>query len=141
MALSKSSKEWKIRQELFHSMNANFSDDLNDVVMEWQPNTVVKDAINYVRTDDMGWVYPAKSYIVALCYATWISEDFQEDIYEVLNDPDLLFGNDPYFRPYQEKKMTYDAIIEELGLPLPSSGVVPHIRRFYEEEVLLKGVA
>lgn len=141
MDLSKSSKEWKIRQAVFHTMQQNFTDDLNQVDMEWRPDTIIKDAIDYVHTEDMGWVYPAKSYIVGICYAYWLSLDFSEDFYTVLDDPDLLYNNDPYFVPYSEDKAVYDAIIEACGLPLPMSGVVPHVRRFYADEILLGGVS
>ena len=127
-------KEWKMRQEYFHMMNKEYSDDLNKVKIK-MTNNVIEDAIQHFEEYVDEWIYPSKSYVVAICYASWISEDFDEDFYEVLNDPELLAGNDPYFVPYEEDKYTYDRIIEEV-LPLQMIGMVPDIREYYEEEIL-----
>lgn len=127
-------KEWKIRQQHFNLMNSDFKDDLNKVNIK-MTNNVVEDAIRHFEEYVNEWIYPSKSYVVAICYATWISEDFDEDFYELLNDPDLLAGNDPYFVPYDEDKYTYDEIINVV-LPLQMEGMVPDIREYYEEEIL-----
>lgn len=126
-------KEWKIRQQHFNLMNSDFKDDLNKVDIK-MTNNVVEDAIRHFEEYVNEWIYPSKSYVVAICYATWISEDFDEDFYELLNDPDLLAGNDPYFVPYEEDKYTYDRIIEEV-LPLQMVGMVPDIYEYYTEEI------
>ena len=83
-------------------------------------------------------MYPAKSYFVAICYAYWISLDFRYDFLDLLDDPDLLAGNDPYFKPYSKDKETYNAILEQIEIPDPSSqmGMVPDVRSYYEEEML-----
>lgn len=127
-------KEWKMRQEYFHMMNKEYSDDLNKVKITLSDD-IVDNAIRHFEEYVAEWIYPAKSYAVAICYASWIAEDFDEDFYEVLNDPELLAGNDPYFVPYEEDKYTYDKIIEEV-LPLEMEGMVPDIREYYEEEIL-----
>ena len=134
--------EWKIRQELYHKLNSDYTDDLNDIDTTYRTDKLLEDIENYVRLppEEMGWVYPAKSYVVAVCYAHWISEDFDEDFYEVLNDPDLLYNNDPYFVKYEDDKDVYDSFIQTFKLPLPDTGVVPHIRGYYLEELLFKGV-
>lgn len=137
MGSSESLKEWKIRQILSHQLEGDRPDDLNQVDIEYRPDTVYQDSLDYVRTEGMGWVYPAKSYIVGIAYAYWLSLDFGEDMYEVLDDPDLLFNNDPYFIRYTEDKELYDSLIKELGLPFPNTGVVPHIRSYYLKEFML----
>ena len=127
-------QDWKVRQQYFHMMNKEFKDDLNKVKIK-MTNNVVEDAIRHFNEYVDEWIYPSKSYVVAICYATWISEDFDEEFYELLNDPDLLAGNDPYFVPYEEDKYTYDKIIEEV-LPLQTEGMVPDIYEYYSEEIL-----
>lgn len=126
-------KEWKIRQQYFHMMNHEFKDDLNKVEIRLS-NDIIEDAVRHFEEYVDEWIYPAKSYVVAICYAYWIAIDFDEDFYEVLNDPELLAGNDPYFVPYEEDKYTYDEIIERV-FPFKNVGMVPDIWEYYQEEI------
>ena len=73
----------------------------------------IDNAIRYVQAKDNYGIYPAKSYIVGIIYATTISRIYGEDFYEILNDPELLPGDD-FFIPYSEDTETYDAIIAKL---------------------------
>jgi hypothetical protein len=132
-------KDWKIRQEMYHRLNNDFKDNLDDKDVQVREGTIIEDCVDYIQKpkDLTGWMYPAKSYVVALCYATWLSEDFDEDFLGLLNDPDLLYGNDPYFVTYDDSKDMYDTIIERLGLPLPMTGVVPDIKNYYLDEFML----
>jgi hypothetical protein len=128
-------KEWKLKQEIYHRLNKFHDDDLkhHNICLE---NDIVKWAVKYFETDEIGWVYPAKSYVVGICYAKWISEDFYEDFYDILNDQDLLHGNDPYFVRYLDDKKTYDEIIKIVGLNFDCSrGVIPDIKEYYKEEI------
>jgi hypothetical protein len=97
---------------------------------------VVKYALQYFQTKEIGWIYPSKSYVVAICYAKWLSEDFGEDFYELLNDEELLAGNDPYFVTYKKSKDLYDEIINNIENFDENRGVIPDIRKYYEEEIL-----
>lgn len=126
-------QEWKIRQQYFHMMNHEFKDDLNNVEIRLS-NDIVDDAVRHFQEYVNEWIYPAKSYVVAICYAYWISIDFNEDFYELLNDPELLAGNDPYFVPYEEDKYTYDEIIDQV-FPFKMEGMVPDIWEYYQEEI------
>jgi len=129
-------KDWKIKQELYHRLNREHKDDLKDVVIIKSPD-VIDNAIKYFIEKDLGWVYPAKSYAVAICYAWWLSLDFKEDFYDLLNDKDLLYGNDPYFRPYSASKDEYNAILDKV-LPIDESkGMVPDIKKWYTAEFML----
>jgi hypothetical protein len=75
--------------------------------------------------------------VVAICYAWWLSHDFQEDFADLLNDKDLLYGNDPYFKPYSEDTDTYNAIIDKV-LPInETKGMVPDIKKWYTAEFML----
>lgn len=127
-------KEWKIKQEIFHKLNRIHADDLQNFSIEIN-DSVVDTAVKYFTDSKMGWIYPAKSYVVGICYAKWISEDFGEDFYSVLDDPELLWSNDPYFVPYSEDKETYDNILSAIQNIDVTAGIVSDIRKYYEEEI------
>lgn len=126
-------KEWKIRQEIYHRLNREYTDDLNRVDIAFREN-IVYEALRHFNERVDEWIYPAKSYFVAICYASWIAEDFNEDFYELLNDEMLLAGNDPYFMTYSKDRDTYDAILKDIQLPLAMTGMVPDVRGYYEDE-------
>ena len=131
-------KEWKVRQQYFDLMNGStskFGDDLNDVEITMvNKDEVVTEAIRHFEEWVEEWIYPAKSYVVAICYAHWISNDFDEDFYETLNDPELL-PHDPYFVPYEDDKYTYDEIINAVDVD-DMRGMLPDIYEYYKEEIL-----
>lgn len=128
---------WKTRLDLFNSTAEEFTDDLNRVDIRTETDSVTW-AVKHFNERVDEWVYPAKSYFVAICYATWISYDFKEDFYDLLNDELLLAGNDPYFKTYSQDTETYNAIINQIELPGPlaQTGMVPDVRSYYEEEML-----
>lgn len=126
-------KDWKARQAAFHLMNKEYSDDLNSVQITLSSD-IVNNALRHFNEYVEQWIYPAKSYAVAICYAKWLERDYGEDFYEVLNDKDLLFGNDPYFVPYLDDKIVYDAILEQLDFQ-EDKGMVPDIYEYYKEEM------
>ena len=127
--------EWKIRQEVYHKMYTEYSDDLNkvDIVIT---DHIVEDALKHFNERVDQWIYPSKSYFVAICYAHWLSLDFNENFMDLLNDPMLLAGNDPYFLPYNESKEIYDSILENVKFPLEMNGMVPDVNQYYREEFL-----
>lgn len=129
--------DWKTRQQLFNTTAEEFTDDLNKVDIRTEEDSVTW-AVKHFNERVDEWVYPAKSYFVAICYAYWISLDFRYDFIELLDDKDLLAGNDPYFKTYSEDKETYNAILNQAELPDPSSqmGMVPDVRSYYEEEMM-----
>jgi len=127
-------KDWKVKQEIFHRLNNKYEDDLNDKYIELSID-IVENAVKYFTTTELGWVYPAKSYVVGICYAKWISELYSENFYELLNDEDLLYGNDPYFIPYNQNKKDYDAIIKIVGLNFDENiGIIPDIKEYFIKE-------
>ena len=124
----------KVKQEIFHRLNNKYEDDLNDKDIELNAD-IVENAVKYFTTTELGWVYPAKSYVVGICYAKWISELYSENFYEILNDEDLLYGNDPYFIPYNQNKKDYDAIIKIVGLNFDENiGIIPDIKEYFIKE-------
>lgn len=127
-------KEWKARQKAYHVTASLFRDDLNEVDVVISDN-IVEDALLHFEEKVDEWIYPAKSYVVAICYAKWLERDFDEDFYEALDDPDLLYGNDPYFVPYSDDTSIYDAILSDLDFN-DDTGMVPDIYEYYQEEML-----
>jgi len=129
-------KEWKIRQALYHKLNSDYIDDLKKIEIKISVD-VVENAVRYFYNKDMPFIYPSKSYVVAICYAYWLSKDFDEDFYELLNDKDLLYGNDPYFKTYEEDTKTYDEILKKV-MPLnENKGIVPDIKNYYMAEFFI----
>ena len=136
-------KEWKARQKAYHATTQVFDDDLNKVIVEYfRDGSVVEDVMAYISKapEESGWMYPAKSYLVGICYATWLAKDFNEDFYELLDDDDLLYGNDPCFVRYNHDKDTYDKILKMIGGELPMTGVVPDIKDYYHKEFLCQKI-
>jgi hypothetical protein len=127
-------KEWKIRLEIFHRLNTEHDDDLSLHTVEVQ-DEIVENAIKYFTTTELGWVYPAKSYVVAICYARWLNQHFSEDFYESLNDPELLHGNDPYYVPYEQDKDTYNKILNAVGFDFNEEiGIIPDVKMYFLKE-------
>lgn len=126
-------KLWKVKQEIYHRLNKVHDDDLNnvDIVIT---NNIKEDALLYFNEDVNEWIYPSKSYVVAFCYAYWLSEDYNEDMKELLKDPNLLAGNDPYYKTYDEDPEVYDFLFEKIKLPIPLKGIIPDIREYYKDE-------
>ena len=133
-------EDWKVKQKIYHKLNREHDDDLNNVDIEISDD-IVNNAIRYFREKNVGWIYPAKSYMVALCYAFWIMEDYDENFYNVLKDPELL-PLDPYFVTYEEDSNTYNEIIgivfaNNKGV-LKMEGMVPDVRKYYDAELGLE---
>jgi len=130
-------KDWKLQQTIFHKLNRYHDDDLSlhNIKID---NDIIHNAIKYFTTTELGWVYPAKSYVVGICYAKWLKQYFAEDFYQSLNDPDLLFGNDPYFVIYEKDRNTYDAILNNIGFDFDEAiGIIPDIKKYFIEEFLI----
>ena len=131
-------KEWKLKQEIYHRLNKEYSDDLNKVEIR-MTDEVYEECIKHFYDQVDEWIYPSKSYFVAVCYASWISQDYEEDIVDLLKDPMLLAGNDPYFKTYDEDPDMYTKILSQIELPIPMRGMVPDVRRYYDEEIGPRG--
>jgi len=80
--------------------------------------------------------------MVGICYAKWLSEIYGGDIFEYLNDPDLLYQNDPYYKPYYDDPETYERILESINRFDfdNNAGVVPEVRKYFELEFNLQKV-
>lgn len=106
-------KEWKICQQIYNSLVVDHTDaeHLHKRVIN---NDIVFGAMDYISHQGDVGIYPGKSYMVAIIYATMINKVYGDDFYETLNDPDLLYGQDKCFVPYSKDPSSYDAILEKL---------------------------
>jgi hypothetical protein len=117
-------QEWKLRQKIYHATNP-ITDMLDDVVAhegrkvietEFESDRAQVDSIKTYFTGVVhDLVYPTKSYVVALVYATLLNKHFGIDVKQALDDPELLCGNDKWFVPYSDSKSVYDTALAELA--------------------------
>lgn len=131
-------KEWKLKQEIYHRLNKDFEDDLSkhDIVIS---EDIVTNAVKYFTEKDMGWIYPAKSYMVGICYAKWLSENFGDRPLVYLDDEDLLYHNDPYFVNYSKDVSNYIKILENIGGWDfdEQAGMVPDVKHYFKLEFMI----
>lgn len=127
--------EWKIRQEIYHRLNTEHDDDMKNFDIEVTEN-VVQDAVRYFKNRDIGWIYPSKSYMVGICYARWLAEEFGGRPLNYLDDPELLFNNDEFFKHYSSDPKTYIQILEQIGGWDfdEEQGLVPDVRHYFNLE-------
>lgn len=128
-------KEYKLKQEIYHRLQKNFKDDIKNFQIEISEN-IIDNAIKYFHDENMGFIYPAKSYVVGICYARWLSEEYGGYPLEYLDDQDLLYGNDPYFVRYGKDEYSYTKILCRInGWEFDETkGIVPDIRKYFDEE-------
>jgi hypothetical protein len=131
-------QDWKIRQELYHRLNREHRDDLKQFDVQITED-IVGDAVKYFKDKDVGWLYPAKSYMVGICYSKWLSDEFGGEPLEYLNDEDLLYGNDPYFVTYKEDSITYNEILNMIGgWNFDFTGIVPDVKEYFNDEFMIE---
>ena len=129
--------DWKIRQEIYHKLNTEHDDDLNtkDIVIT---TDIVDNAIRYFKETNIGWIYPAKSYMVGICYARWLSEKYGGHPLSYLEDAELLYGNDPYFVQYSTDPTSYHKILNSIGgWEFDEIGMVPDVKEYYKAEFMI----
>lgn len=139
-------EEWKVRQDVYHKMHC--IDDLRDQKTqeatlisgntEGQP--LVDDIMVHFTSNPEQLIYPAKSYFVAIIYAKLIADNFNESFYTLLDDADLLYGNDPHFVPYSKNQEIYDAVLERVGGYEnidTTMGQCPDVNQYFLEEFLI----
>lgn len=129
-------KEWKIRQDVYHKLNHEYRDQFQDDYewVGWDPETLVPDVLRYFSTNPEDLTYPSKSIFVGIVYAELISSVFKEDFIEVLSDADLLYGNDPFFKPYTEIPEIYDAVLEKVKPIDLTKGQCPDVVEYWKDE-------
>lgn len=108
-------KHYEYRRTTFYSLRGHetFEDDHKNFPIINAPETTVADAVIYLIDGTSYLRFPGAARAVAIATADLIARRFNEDFYVVLDDPQLMHGNDPYFRRYSEEKEIYDAILEK----------------------------
>lgn len=104
---------YKDYQRLYNELMVNHPDDMSKMVIR-HDDEIVENALHYFKEATFPLIYPAKSYAVAVIYATVLNDIYGVDKREILDDPDLFLGQDPYFVPYSQDQMTYEEIMRRL---------------------------
>jgi hypothetical protein len=104
---------YKDYQLLYDEYVQEHADDFANMEIVEDPE-LVENALHYFKEASFPLIYPAKSYAVAIIYATKIHELYDIPVKTTLNDPDLFLGHDRYFVPYELDPHTYDAILARL---------------------------
>lgn len=110
-------KPHKEYQRYYNSLR-NYDDSLDHIpyVVENDLQTMIQRVIEYFTTPTETVSYPAKSYAVALIYAHLLEKHFGDDFMASLNDPDLLCGNDLYYKTYAQSSHVYEMIFEHVPI-------------------------
>lgn len=105
--------EHKYRQQVFYQLHGHesFPDEHKNFDISIHEDTIVEDAVAYLRLGQSHTRFPGAARAVAIATADFLNHNFGVDFYEALNDPTLMNGNDPYFKTYDQDKGIYDAII------------------------------
>lgn len=139
-------KDWHIRHRIFHQLfkDMDMGDDLSKetIIEEFEEEVIVQRAIDYPKLQTRELYYPGKSFAVAVIFAKLLEKHFKEDFLTSLDDPLLLYGNDPYFVPYHEAPQIYDQIIKNfpfnlLESPLLGSENFQKTCEYFEKEFLI----
>ena len=137
-------KKYMYRRKMFYSLQESFDypDEHKNFEIIDSPN-VVEDAVTYLLDGSSYLRFPGAARAVAIAAAELISKEFGENFFEILNDPDLMHGNDPYFKTYEEDKETYHEILQRLPAINWDSERMQITRNLLLEEYMLdeKGLA
>lgn len=131
-------QDWKVNQKIFNALGVK-TDLLGinipaDKIRPVSGNLIA--AIDHQFNDcDHIWI-PAKSYCVALVYATELVKDYGGTIYQYLDDSDLL-PDDCYFSCYSENVEVYNYFITNTHWH--TSALIDRIKDYYRREIHLEG--
>ena len=136
-------KEWKIRQQIYNDIIVitDFAEDYDVPIFidDTSEQHIINHIVDYFTIPVAELIFPAKSYAVAIIYAKLITHYFNEDFYEILNDPTLLYENDKYFMPYMKAQNIYDQALSQI--PNDLNIELPQIQatiNFFEDEFFIK---
>lgn len=104
------------RANVYALNDGNFGDSFGafdgKVHICYDRDKVIRDALNYISFQQDDMFYPGKSYAVAAMYAKYVSQLTNYPIRSILDFPDLLNNDDPYFKTYSEDPVVYESIID-----------------------------
>lgn len=110
-------KEWQFRQEYYHRTATIDDNSVENTLVDEQFDNqrAIEYIVKYFTAEQPEIIQPYKSMCVAIIYAQLLHKYFDEDFYEALDHPFLLFGNDRFFIAYFDRKTVYDIAIEKIG--------------------------
>lgn len=132
---------WKRYQRAYNRLVREHGDAVFPNELYVKP-VCLEDALDYVTHQRPELIYPIKSYMVAIIYATLLAEHYQEPFYKTLDDPDLFLKQDPFYTTYSQDPQTYDSIIRMLE-DIPdwlNGGWCPKTKEYFEAECTLQGL-
>jgi hypothetical protein len=114
--MRKSMKEYEYRRTVFYQMRGHekFEDEHANFPIVFNESSVIEDAIIYLQNGTSYLRFPGAARAVAIAAADLVVKRFNENFYAVLEDKNLMHGNDPYFKTYSEDKEVYDAILSQV---------------------------
>jgi hypothetical protein len=145
-------KEYKLLQRIFYAtlLTDEFDDDIDklDVTIkdDKDDEQFIASVKHYILDETAPLVFPCKSYAVAVIYAKLIAKYFNEDFYDVLSDPELMFNNDRFFIPYSRDMFTYNAILNDLNVQVELENIEQstnpnHVAtvKYFKQEFMIDG--
>lgn len=131
-------QNWKVNQRIYQALGVK-TDILETDIDKHKIKPVTGDLIAAIdqQFNDCEYIWiPAKSYCVALVYATELAKDYGGDVQKYLDDAELLL-DDCYFCRYSNNLLVYNHFLQHTHwLTSPMSQL---IRKYYQKEIHLEG--
>lgn len=111
-------KEYEYRKTVFYQLNSHrdFEDSHKNFNYIINTNTTVDDAVKYLIDGSAYLSFPGAARAVAIAAGVFIAQNFKEEFHQILDNKNLMHGNDPYFKRYSEDKNTYDRVLKIVGI-------------------------
>lgn len=105
--------ESSYRRQVFYQLNGHkeFPDNHANFPIVASEESTIEDGAEYLLTGTSYLKFPGAARAVAIATAAFLAEHFGENFYKTLDDPNLMQGNDPYFKTYSDAKDVYDGIL------------------------------
>ena len=129
---------WKINQKIFDALGTK-TDILGVHIPIDKVKPVSGDLIQAIQQQfyDLENIFiPAKSYCVALVYASELTKDFGGSITDYLMDPELLL-NDVHYEPYNARPDVYNYFLS--NATWQQSPMTDRVKNYYRQEIHLEG--
>jgi len=129
---------WKINQKIFEALGTK-TDILGIHIPADKVKPVTGDLIQAIQEQfyDLENIFvPAKSYCVALVYASELTKDFGGRMTDYLIDTELLL-NDIHYEHYNIRPEVYNYFLTNTAWQ--QSPMADRVRKYYQQEIHLEG--
>ena len=126
---------WRQRRELSYLMHEWDDVNLPYEHQDMSDDAIIKIVLKFFK-EGSELLYPAKSYFVAVVYAKMLNKYFGVDVYEALDQPDLL-PDDKYFTQYKYSRYIYDNILANIEDPIEQYPGTAKTLQYFKEEFLI----